>query len=127
MRAVLLENVLVRHVVVTPGKHIKNKMVVIVGPKVADRLERMIREEMRRPSSCWSPWREDRPCYTPFQRLPDGTAQLAVRSTKNNKRLGQSEADQLEGQRADIRVYLEGYSNNSNQGVRCRLINYSLR
>lgn len=125
MKTVTLVNVLVRHVVMTPEKRIKNKMVVIIGPSVADRLQKMILEE-----SCsmpgWRSWQKNRPFYTPLQMLPDGNAQLAVRSTKKNKHFRQAQADQLKGCRADIKIYLEAYCNDCNQGVRCRLVDYSV-
>lgn len=126
MKAITLVNVLVRHVVVEPDKRIKNKMVVIIGPSVSDRLQTMIKEESRTMPN-WKSWQRDRPFYTPLQMLPDGTAQLSVRSTKKNKRVWQRQADSLEGCRADITIYLEAYANDCNQGVRCRLIDYKKR
>lgn len=107
------------------NNHIVNKTRVLIGAKVAPQFEKMIQKEYEQMQRMryFDPHRS---AYIPIQTLPDGRIQLAIRSTENNCRYNRRQAERMMNSPCDLVLYLNAYASPSNQGVRCRLVNFTI-
>ena len=119
MQKVTLKNTRVLFAAALPmNNHIVNKTRVLIGAKVAPQFEKMIQKEYEQ--------MQRRSAYIPIQTLPDGKIQLAIRSTENNCRYNRRQAERMMNSPCDLVLYLNAYASPSNQGVRCRLVNFTI-
>ena len=119
MQQVTLKNTRVLFAAALPmNNHIVNKTRVLIGAKVAPQFEKMIQKEYEQMQRMryFDPHRS---AYIPIQTLPDGRIQLAIRSTENNRRYNRRQAERMMNS-------LNAYASPSNQGVRCRLVNFTI-
>lgn len=107
------------------NNHIVNKTRVLIGAKVAPQFEKMIQKEYEQMQRMRY-FDQHRSAYIPIQTLPDGRIQLAIRSTENNCRYNRRQAERMMNSPCDLVLYLNAYASPSNQGVRCRLMNFTI-
>jgi hypothetical protein len=126
MQQVTLKNTRVLFAAALPmNNHIVNKTRILIGAKVAPQFEKMIQKEYEQMQRMryFDPHRS---AYIPIQTLPDGRIQLAIRSTENNRRYNRRQAERMMNSPCDLVLYLNAYASPSNQGVRCRLVNFTI-
>lgn len=126
MQQVTLRNTRVLFAAALPmNSHIVNKTRILIGAKVAPQFEKMIQKEYEQMQRMryFDPHRS---AYIPIQTLPDGRIQLAIRSTENNCRYNRRQAERMMNSPCDLVLYLNAYASPSNQGVRCRLVNFTI-
>lgn len=102
------------------SERVKNKVMLFLSPKMASAFSKLLDKEINQMCSLRG-YIPNRPDYIPFQRLEDGRARIAIRSTDQNCTYGYGRAKTLCGKRVDIVMYMDAYAIPTNQGVRFRL------
>ncbi len=109
-----------------PEKRIRNKVRLILSPALYKQFSAVLGREYNR-LVCMSRYDRHRTDYMPVKKMPDGNWQLSARSTVKNKRFNDAAADDMiAAGRIDCTVYLDAYATDCNQGVRCRLVDYTI-
>lgn len=109
-----------------PEKRIKNKVRLILSPALYKQFSAVLDREYNR-LICMNGYDRHRTDYMPIKKMEDGNWQLSARSTVKNKRFSDAAADDMiEAGRIDCTVYLDAYATDCNQGVRCRLVDYTI-
>ena len=126
MQKVTLRNTCVLCAAALPmNNHIVNKTRVLIGARIAPQFEKMIQKEYEQMQRLpyFDPHRS---AYIPIQTLPDGKIQLAIRSTEDNCRYNRKQAERMMNSPCDLVLYLNAYASPCNQGVRCRLVKFTI-
>ena len=109
-----------------PEKRIKNKVRLILSPALYKQFSTVLDREYNR-LVFMNGYNHRRTDYMPVKKMSDGNWQLSARSTIKNKRFDDAAADEMiEAGRIDCTVYLDAYATDCNQGVRCRLVDYTI-